>query len=65
MSASKIIKNKIRTEGLISFNEFMNIALYDPSCGYYRPDIDRTGKTGDFYTSPSFTPLFGEMLAVS
>ncbi|MCW3117472.1 MAG: hypothetical protein JWM28_1554, partial [Chitinophagaceae bacterium] len=63
MSAADLLKNKIRQDGPISFKEFMETALYDPCYGYYRAGRERTGKTGDFYTSPCFTPLFGEMIA--
>ena len=41
----------------------MELALYCPLCGYYEKKEDTTGKRGDFYTSVSVGPLFGELLA--
>ena len=40
----------------------MDLALYCPDCGYYEKENDRLGAKGDFYTSVSVGPLFGEML---
>ena len=45
----------------LSFEQFMEIALYHPISGYYtqpRP----IGKRGDFFTSVSVGPCFGELL---
>ena len=41
----------------------MELALYCPLCGYYEKKEDTPGKHGDFYTSVSVGPLFGELLA--
>lgn len=49
--------------GLIPFPEFLNIALYDPKDGYYANGSAQVGKDGDFYTSVSVGPLFGQLLA--
>jgi SAM-dependent MidA family methyltransferase len=57
-----IIRNAIRTHGPISFFDFMALALYAPSEGYYEK-MGRVGRSGDFYTSVSVGPLFGELLA--
>ncbi|MCC6346364.1 MAG: SAM-dependent methyltransferase [Nitrospirales bacterium] len=57
----KIIE-KIRTEGPVSFETFMEMALYYPGLGYYAKEETRIGKAGDFYTSPHLHPLFGAML---
>tara|TARA_B100000029_G_scaffold119241_2_gene112509 strand:- start:25891 stop:26964 length:1074 start_codon:yes stop_codon:yes gene_type:complete len=46
-----------------SFSDFVTEALYSPN-GYYRKKVD-IGTKGDFYTSPSQTPLFGRALASS
>ncbi len=40
----------------------MELALYHPEHGYYERAL-RIGKHGDFYTSVSVGPLFGELLA--
>jgi SAM-dependent MidA family methyltransferase len=57
----KII-SKIQSEGPISFETFMDMALYEPSLGYYRRDSATIGRAGDFYTSPHLHPIFGAML---
>ncbi|MGC2063929.1 MAG: SAM-dependent methyltransferase [Thermodesulfovibrionales bacterium] len=57
----KIIR-RIKAEGRITFEQFMEMALYDPEFGYYRsPDLV-IGKGGDFYTSAHLHPVFGGMV---
>ena len=41
---------------------FMDLALYDPECGYYARAAQRSGRAGDFFTSVDVGPLFGELL---
>jgi SAM-dependent MidA family methyltransferase len=53
---------EIRRDGAISFARFMEIALYTPGLGYYER-ADTVGIAGDFYTSVSVGPVFGELLA--
>lgn len=47
----------------MSFARFMELALYCPVYGYYEKEEDTVGRHGDFYTSVSVGPLFGELLA--
>src|SRR5580658_8148335 len=56
------IEQEISQLGAISFARFMELALYAPDVGYYerRREI---GRGGDFFTSVSVGPLFGQMLA--
>jgi SAM-dependent MidA family methyltransferase len=56
------IQEEIRLRGPISFACFMELALYAPGLGYYerRREI---GRRGDFFTSVSVGPLFGQLLA--
>lgn len=46
----------------ISFTAFMEMALYEPDMGYYAKRQRKIGKDGDFYTSSSVHPIFGETL---
>lgn len=48
--------------GVLPFEEFMRRALYEPELGYYERSARTVGRTGDFYTSVSVGPLFGELL---
>ena len=57
----KIIE-KIRSEGPINFEVFMDMALYEPGLGYYTNESTTIGRAGDFYTSPHLHPIFGAML---
>ncbi len=62
MAITEILINKIKKEGPISFHDFMEIALYYPSLGYYDATQIRIGERGDYYTSPVLSPLFGNMI---
>ena len=59
----RLIREEIRANGPISFARFMEMALYCPNLGYYERRESRIGKAGDYYTSVSVGPLFGELLA--
>ena len=58
-----LIREEVRAKGPISFARFMELALYCPNLGYYERSESRIGKHGDYYTSVSVGPLFGELLA--
>lgn len=62
MSLVEIIIDKIKKEGPLSFHDFMGIALYYPSLGYYEANQNRIGARGDYYTSPVLSSLFGYMI---
>jgi SAM-dependent MidA family methyltransferase len=54
----------IRRFGAISFRDWMNIALYDEREGYYfRRDLQRWGRAGDYRTAPERSPLFSATFA--
>ena len=50
-------------DGSLSFPDFMATALYERSLGYYARRANQVGRGGDFFTSVSIGPLFGELLA--
>lgn len=41
----------------------MEISLYTPDLGYYARETHQVGRGGDFFTSVSVGPLFGQLLA--
>lgn len=62
MTISEILISKIEKEGPVSFRDFMEIALYYPTLGYYDSAQNRIGERGDYYTSPVLSSLFGSMI---
>jgi len=56
------IREEIRRDGAMPFAEFMRRALCDPAHGYYSRAHGQIGKRGDFFTSVSVGPFFGELL---
>jgi len=57
------VLSRIRAKGPIPFSRFMEWCLYHPKYGYYQAERPGIGKEGDYYTSPSVHPLFGNLLA--
>lgn len=58
------LRERLRHEGAISFRDWMQIALYDESGGYYtRRDLQRWGRGGDYRTAPERSPLFAATFA--
>ena len=67
-TASEALGAQIRSEaaacgGVLPFVRFMELALYAPELGYYERGRAVVGRGGDFYTSASVGPVFGELLA--
>ena len=60
---TRLIKSLIRQSGPITFAKFMELALYHPEYGYYTSGTANIGKKGDYYTSPSVHPAFGEIIS--
>ena len=58
-----ILRNETRDGRIVPFARFMELALYCPKLGYYERLEHTPGRSGDFYTSVSVGPLFGQMLA--
>jgi len=58
-----LIAERIRRRGPLTVAEFMDLALYAPGVGYYARASQRSGRTGDFFTSVDVGPVFGALLA--
>ena len=68
MTGNPALIKEIRAEvaragGRITFERFMELALYHPQHGYYTSGKARIGRQGDYFTSVSVGPLFGRILA--
>lgn len=58
------LRERVRADGAVSFRDWMEAALYDPSEGYYtRADLARWGRAGDYRTAPERSPLFAATFA--
>lgn len=62
MHVRDLIVQKIQESGPIPFKDYMEMALYQPSIGYYTSPEYRIGKRGDFFTSPYISSAFGAMI---
>ncbi len=60
--AYEVVADRIRNNGPINFDLFMDMALYSER-GYYTNEIP-FGMNGDYYTSPTVHPMFGAMIAL-
>ncbi len=61
---SERLRERIRTEGPITFRDWMKAALYDETEGYYcRLNANPWGREGDYRTSPECSALFASTFA--
>ena len=56
------IIERIQAEGVLSFAEYMRMALYEPGYGYYVTGPARMGWEGDYYTSSDVSSFFAHCL---
>lgn len=57
------VRETIRQRGPVTFEWFMQQALYHPEFGYYSSGRCAIGRRGDYFTNVSVGPLFGRLLA--
>jgi SAM-dependent MidA family methyltransferase len=50
-------------DGWLSFERYMDLALYAPGLGYYSAGAHKLGAGGDFTTAPEVSSLFGACVA--
>ncbi len=62
-SLHEIIADRIRREGPIPFDLFMEMALYWPRLGYYTRKETVIGQKGDFFTASHLGNVFGLLVA--
>lgn len=62
-SAEQLIQEVIREFGPISFERFMELALYHPTYGYYQRGEPQRGRAGDYFTSLQVSSLFPAVFA--
>ncbi len=61
---SSLIRSEIlKAGGAIGFDRYMQLALYEPSLGYYTGSSSIFGPGGDFITAPESGELFARCLA--
>jgi len=61
--AERILAEIRAAGGWVSFERFMELALYAPGLGYYSAGSAKLGTGGDFVTAPEVSDLFGRCLA--
>lgn len=65
---SAAVANRLREAiagagGWLSFERFMELALYEPGLGYYSAGSAKIGSGGDFVTAPEISDLFSRCVA--
>lgn len=62
-SLAAAIREEIERSGPMTFERFMDLALYAPGLGYYTRGEDPFGAQGDYYTAEQFQPVYGALMA--
>lgn len=62
---AQIFEHIAQSDGVISFAQFMQLALYTPQLGYYQNPLYTFGEKGDFITAPEMGNLFATCIAKS
>ena len=61
--AERISAELAAAGGWLSFERFMELALYAPGLGYYSAGTQKLGAGGDFITAPEVSDLFSRCIA--
>lgn len=63
-AAAELIRQSISAAGgWLSFERFVELALYAPGLGYYSAGSVKLGRSGDFVTAPEVSDLFSRCVA--
>src|SRR5262249_13154535 len=63
-AATALIRERLSAAGgWLSFEEFLDLALYAPGLGYYSAGSAKLGASGDFVTAPEVSDLFSRCVA--
>jgi SAM-dependent MidA family methyltransferase len=63
-AATSVIRQQLEAAGgWLSFERFMELALYAPGLGYYSAGSVKIGAAGDFVTAPEVSDLFSRCVA--
>lgn len=63
-AAAELIRDRVSAAGgWLSFERFVELALYAPGVGYYSAGSVKLGKSGDFVTAPEVSDLFSRCVA--
>jgi SAM-dependent MidA family methyltransferase len=63
VSIRTLVKEHLLEKGSMTFEQYMDLALYHQEYGYYMNQKLKIGKNGDFYTSSSVSDIFGKVWA--
>jgi SAM-dependent MidA family methyltransferase len=63
----KVFATAAGASGVLSFDRYMDLALYHPAVGYYRKERPRVGLNdqSDFFTASSLGEIFGELITAA
>src|SRR5580704_7815632 len=61
--AARVRETVAAAGGWLSFEHFMELALYAPGLGYYSAGSAKIGSGGDFVTAPEISDLFSRCVA--
>src|SRR6202789_1386640 len=61
--ADRLHAEIVQAGGWLSFERFMELALYAPGLGYYSAGNAKIGAGGDFVTAPEISDLFSRCVA--
>ena len=65
--SARVVK-RVQTEiegrgGVLPFDRYMDLVLYEPGLGYYASGTRKFGRQGDFVTAPELGSLYGRCVA--